>query len=152
MKRELVMIAIKVEGTDTLRIKFSKMSREIDKELKRELNKLGLEMLSFIRKSMKDSPPDTSKVYKRTKKKLIHNPSFPGNFPRPDSGNLIKNITYHTTYRGLTVGDHDKTPYAVFLESGTRKMEARPFIVPTWEKYIPTIENRMNDLLKRIIG
>lgn len=146
------MLEYEIKNADALKLRLSSISRDIDTELRLELNRLGIEIQTYIRQSMKDSPPDMSKRYKRQKKKgLYHNPSFPNNYPRIDSGNLVKNITYHTSYRGLEVGDLKKTPYAVYLEEGTSKMEPRPFIAPTWEHYKDIIQSRVDTLLDKVI-
>jgi HK97 gp10 family phage protein len=151
MRRGQAMMRFEVDGATSLRLKLSGMPRKLDSAIKTELNKIGLEIVTFIRLSMKNSPPDTTKSYRRTKAGLRHHPSYPYNFPRIDSGNLIRNITYHTTYRGLIAGDLNKTPYAIFLEEGTKYMEPRPFIKPTWEKFMPITENRIMDAIKRTL-
>jgi HK97 gp10 family phage protein len=144
------MLEFEVKGSNTIRLKLEKMTSNSVKAVQKELSKLGLEIVTFIRLGMKNSPPDTSKKYLRQKGRgIYHHPSFAGNFPRIDSGNLIKNITYHTTMRGLTAGDINRTPYAIFLEEGTKYMKPRPFLKPTWEHFRPIIPNRLMEAIKR---
>lgn len=45
-----------------------------------------------------------------------------------DSGNLYNSINYQVQGKGVTVGVSNQAPYAVFLQNGTPKMVARPFI------------------------
>ena len=146
------MFKYEIKNADALKLKLSGISRDIDTEIRLELNRLGIEIQTYIRQSMKDSPPDPSKRYKRQKKKgIYHNPSFPFNYPRIDSGNLVKNITYHTYYRKLEVGDLKKTPYAIYLEEGTFKMQPRPFIEPTWKHYEKIIQTRVDTLVDKVL-
>lgn len=73
-------------------------------------------------------------------------PSAPGEPPRPRTGNLRR--SYHVTLDepALTAkvgSDPAIAPYAVFLELGTRRMEARPHLVPAMEYQAPRLADRV---------
>lgn len=152
MRRELVIssfIKTTIVNETAVRSKILKIANESRKNIKRTLDTIGKEMQRFIRQSMRDTPK-AAYSYKRGKKK--HYPSLPYNFPAIDSGNLWRNITYHSTDNELKVGDLKKTPYAVFLEMGTAKMNPRPFIEPTWRKYKSIIEFKVMQAIQDSIN
>jgi len=89
------------------------------------------------------------KSYKRTKSGKIHWSSQPGSPPAPDSGLLRTSIMSDVRIVGVGVEgrvgpDIDKiaaaaeagtdVDYGLYLEIGTRKMAARPFLRPTLRK------------------
>jgi len=72
-----------------------------------------------------------------------HFPSAPGEMPAIDSGELISRIVAEARKDEVEVGVEAGAPYAVFLEEGTDKMEARPFLEPTAEEETPIIERNV---------
>lgn len=58
-----------------------------------------------------------------------HIPSKPGEPPNEDTGTLRRNITV-TQIGPLHVRVASNAPYSIFLEFGTSKMVARPFMQP----------------------
>jgi HK97 gp10 family phage protein len=67
--------------------------------------------------------------------------SLPGEYPGRDTGRLQESVYYTiSTQGGRTIGHVGATaPYAMFLEKGTRNMEARPFLSQTFEAMRPYI-------------
>lgn len=63
-----------------------------------------------------------------TKKKIVER-SAPGEFPRLDTGELRRSITWEISGSVARVGTNKI--YGKYLELGTRHMEARPFLRPT---------------------
>jgi len=63
------------------------------------------------------------------------NPSKPGEFPHAGTGLLRANVTWVADRDSmgafLKIGVAPIIDYAVFLEKGTHKMDARPFLYPT---------------------
>lgn len=121
------------------------------------------EIRDEIKQSMADSPEWPEKTYYRHGRK--HHPSIPGNPPRVDYGVLHDSISVNWTGSGLSNGevgsrakasdgvlqpsregevvigtnvkskDKKGTPLWILLESGTRRMRARPFIMAPLQKY-----------------
>jgi HK97 gp10 family phage protein len=58
--------------------------------------------------------------------------SLPGDAPNTDTGRLIGSIAVEVSPSGIFVGT--SVPYGAHLEYGTRRMPARPWLVPAMEK------------------
>ena len=87
--------------------------------------------------SMKGTPK-TGLPYKRGKK--THIASSPGNPPAIDRGGLVRSIIPDVRPANLEVEVGSTIvdpPYPIFLEEGTTKMAARPWIKPAYEKIVP---------------
>lgn len=89
---------------------------------------------NLLRNTMIDgilsSPPDPTRKYGD------HYASFPGNYPRNWSGDLIKGISISPPSFGFRQVKID-VDYARALEEGTKKMRPRPFINPSIDKLKP---------------
>lgn len=75
-------------------------------------------------------------------------PSQPGEPPARDTGVLARSMTYNVGKGFVNFGVSRNSPanqYALPLEFGTTRMEARPFLRPTLQR----MRNRINDLFLR---
>ncbi len=78
--------------------------------------------------------PKTGTLYKRGN--IIHQASAPGEPPAMDTGLLANSIS--TTAEGsLRYVVSASAHYAIYLEYGTYKMAARPFMRPAFEQVKP---------------
>jgi len=64
-----------------------------------------------------------------------HYSSAPGEPPAIDYGGLIRTIMFDVRGMEMEVGSKAGAPYSEFLEFGTPKMEARPWLNPAVEKH-----------------
>ncbi len=93
-------------------------------------NKHGMHMVTYVHEQMS----------------MSGSPSEPGSFPGIKTGMLYDSITYTVNgHHNLTL--RADAPYAGFLEEGTSKMEARPFLKPTLDAKLPDL---MKDLSTRL--
>jgi hypothetical protein len=69
-------------------------------------------------------------------------PSLPGEPPRKRTGFLQANIRHHLDKTKLTalVGVTENAKYGLFLELGTRAMEARSFLLSTLKRTLPQLQ------------
>lgn len=68
-------------------------------------------------------------------------PSAPGEFPHADTGKLSQSVQVRRATPGnQSVSVGTTVDYGRFLEEGTGKMEARPWLVRTLENEWPVIE------------
>jgi len=98
---------------------------------------IGAEMVDYIKNQMENTPLDYSKPYEHDGG--LHFPSKAGESPAVWYGDLIKALEYKVVEKGsgivLLVGvnldQEDQEGYAIWLEYGTAKMAARPWLEPT---------------------
>ncbi len=75
---------------------------------------------------MRDTVVNPDVAYGKKK----HHPSYPGEAPAPDSGDLMRSVTHDVEVNGDEVTGHigSIAKYAPYLEYGTSKMKPRPFL------------------------
>lgn len=106
------------------------LMRTHPERLEDALDEAALEGERIVKMSFNTSPG--GKSYKRGGR--FHIASQPDYPPNIDTGKLMNAIYVYTPKkgeRGISTGD---TEYAVFLEYGTTRMAARPFMRPMAEK------------------
>jgi HK97 gp10 family phage protein len=79
----------------------------------------------------------SGKTYKRYNPTRTHKASAPGEAPASDTGFLVSNIRVKDEKDLVQV--RSEASYSKFLEYGTSKMLARPFMFPAMEKSKPKI-------------
>ncbi len=101
----------------------------LKREVNKSLHKAGVMLVSDIRKNLNTAQP----YVRRGSSFRGMEPSRPGDFPRKLSGQLLKSIAYvvDEVNMVLTVGTNIK--YGRFLEFGTRRMTARPWLLRTYQ-------------------
>jgi hypothetical protein len=79
-----------------------------------------------------------------------HQASAPGQMPAVDTAQLIGSLK-HEIVRGKYVGYYyTENPYAAFLEYGTSKLLARPFLTPGAERARGKFMSKMKRLESRL--
>ena len=77
-----------------------------------------------------------------------HTTSAAGEYPAADTGVLHTNIFADADSDGLGGSVESRAKYSEFLEFGTSKMAARPFMQPSAEQARPRIRQRLRELFK----
>jgi len=142
-------------------IKISSVPKKASKQINTLLRNSGNEIKNRIIRRMTSSPPDPSRRYLRGRNKRgrkFHFASFPGFAPRRDFGNLIASIAaVKNGPNEIEVGALSTSPkgkpitYAKFLEEGTKRMAARPWLMPAVEDEIVSIEFDANEIMDKIL-
>lgn len=119
-----------------------------------ELTKGALEIRNEIVLSMRNSPA-TGRRYRVGKNKrgkgVYHRASSPGFPPRPRSGDLINSILMQVGHTQVEVGSIITRPaYPKFLEYGTAKMAARPWLEPAVKQQKPFIQAAVKRVLAEV--
>ena len=126
-------------------------SVRVRKQVERNLRMAILSAANDIKKTMTDSilsGNKTGKTYRRGG--VTHVASAAGEPPASDTGRLVSSIGVFPDLSGLSIDIGVKRPmvnYALFLEFGTSKMDARPFIAPAGLKNRAKALNKMERAL-----
>lgn len=114
-----------------------------------------------LNKSARLGTPGSEKARKAAAKKagrrfvrFRYEPSAPGQPPRKRTGTLQKSVSFETSWMNLgepvyLVRVGTNVPYGRFLEYGTRKMAARPWLRPGLREYLPTFQRIVMTELRR---
>ncbi len=78
--------------------------------------------------------------------------SAPGDAPATDTGALARKLTHVIDADGLGASVESRAAYSRFLEFGTARMAARPFLRPAFERQIGPSMKRIADALRIAIG
>ena len=82
------------------------------------------------------------------KKNIQHVASEPGYPPNTDTGNLVHGIGFNIASNGLSGEVGTNIPYGKYLEFGTRKMLARPWLIPAYDKIVPGFADQIHKELR----
>lgn len=139
-----------IKGLKELKTKLKGYETQVDAKTRFVLNSVALRMANSAKERIQSSE-SKGKAYKRGKN--THYASVAGAFPNSDSGNLVSNIFSEVVQGGRPVAKFGVrgVPYSYALEFGTSKMEARPFIKPTFNKFKKDIIKDLYRELKGII-
>lgn len=88
-------------------------------------------------------------TYTKYNPKRTHTASAPGSPPNSDTGYLANNIYVEIATDGLAADVESRADYSEYLEFGTSKMQARPFMQPALEENRPKIRARFARLKSR---
>ena len=104
-----------------------------------------------IIKSMRNTPRQKPKWINwpnEKKQKSRHFPSKPGHPPAIDTGDLIKSIQFDAyDYKFIIGSIQTDPPYPEWLEKGTKKMKARPWLEPASERQEPIIIRNLGKII-----
>ena len=115
------MITMKVDRASIRVLEdFTRYGNRVANELESELDAIGNDIRNAILKNMRNTPKTSAS------RKDGHQVSKPGASPAIDSGHLKDNFEISRIGGTLEVGTN--VVYAKFLQKGTKKMKARPFL------------------------
>lgn len=96
------------------------------------------------------SGPASGHVYRRYNPARLHQASAPGEFPNEDLGNLADSIELFYPQKAV-VAYGSNIVYASYLEFGTTKMAARPWLVPSFKTAQEVMRGRLETKLDEAI-
>lgn len=122
-----MVVKVSVKGNRVFIKNVERYRRRQGKQLSQALHASALVVQNEARKLVLKGPK-TGKIYPRGKR--THQASAPGEPPASDTGTLVRNILAEMDWKKLSARVIAKTKYSRFLEYGTRRMKARPFLSP----------------------
>src|SRR5699024_3962422 len=141
------MTSLRIEGLDELNKTLSELSGKFEQEagrlVLRTSQNVRINAINLIRiPSMGDTYVQYTPFY------ITHTASAPGDAPNIDTGRLVNSLT--VTRSGSTSAEVlSNVEYAAYLELGTTKMKARPFMTPAVEQERPNYERGLRELTRR---
>lgn len=90
----------------------------------------------------------TGRLYRRGRN--MHQSSAPGEYPKSDTGRLASSIRTDFSFLNASVGSD--LNYSAWLENGTPRMAARPWLGRTLEEQSPKIKQIVDDAVRNSIG
>jgi HK97 gp10 family phage protein len=132
---------------------------DISGEAAKKIQNLDASMLTFVDKALLDaailieavvkkkiSRGGRSGTFYRVGKKGAQR-SAPGEPPKSDTGRLVNSIRHEHSFLSASVGSD--VNYSGYLELGTSKMAARPYLAPSLEENKDTIEKMVIDAMQK---
>jgi len=136
--------------------KVLKSFRTISKDMKPELRQViqgGAQLIRGEAVKSIQSGPKSGKVYQRYNPTRTHKSSAPGEAPASDTGNLVRNIRVKQKTQDIVTVE-SRASYSKFLEYGTSKMQARPFLFPAFKmsqgKIMMATFNRVKAFIQKV--
>lgn len=111
------------------------------------LKVVGLDNLSAVLKenaTMKDVKRVVSQNGAGLNQKMVSNANFTKGY---STGTTKRSIHLEITDGGMTAEVGPETGYSIYVEFGTRKMEAQPFVRPALDAQAPKFKSDMQSLV-----
>jgi HK97 gp10 family phage protein len=141
----MAVISVKVVGTQLTINGLNKYKVKMAGQLNKAIAASGLVVQNEARRLVLQGPK-TGRVYTR-RGTIKHQASAPGEPPASDTGTLVRSIiTSHDTKK-FTLYVRAKVKYAMFLEQGTKRMKARPFLSVALKNMVPLIQKIFTKML-----
>ena len=132
----MTIMTFKFSGVEEATKALEKVKEDLEKDMKEVLLGGGQLIRGEAVRSIQQGSK-SGKTYKRYNPTRTHKASAPGEAPASDTGFLVSNIRVKEQKDVVMVSS--EASYSKFLEFGTSKMLARPFLFPAFEKSKPKI-------------
>ena len=132
----MTIMTFKFSGVEEATKALEKVKEDLEKDMKEVLLGGGQLIRGEAVRSIQQGSK-SGKTYKRYNPTRTHKASAPGEAPASDTGFLVSNIRVKDQKDLVQV--RSEASYSKFLEYGTSKMLARPFLFPAFEKSKPKI-------------
>lgn len=97
------------------------------------------------------SGPASGKVYQKYKPNRTHQASAPGQYPMTDTGRLASSVKFELPQTDLVARVGTNLKYGAFLEFGTSKMEARPWLLRSFLRAQVGLEAELRNRLMALL-
>ena len=132
----MTIMTFKFSGVEDATKALEKVKEDLEKDMKEVLLGGGQLIRGEAVRSIQQGSK-SGKTYKKYNPTRTHKASAPGEAPASDTGFLVSNIRVKEEKDVVQV--RSEASYSKFLEFGTSKMLARPFLFPAFEKSKPKI-------------
>ena len=148
----MTIMTFKFSGVEEATKALEKVKEDLEKDMKEILLGGGQLIRGEAIRSIQQGSK-SGKTYKKYNPTRTHKASAPGEAPASDTGFLVSNIRVKEQKDVVQV--RSEASYSKFLEYGTSKMLARPFLFPATERSRPKIQqavfNKVVQTIKRLV-
>lgn len=138
----MTKVSVSVKRRET---NFNKVTEAYRKKAIRLIGSAGNMVRNTAVNSIQQGSKD-GKIYQKYIPRRTHQASADGQPPATDTGYLVQNINLKIDIDKLGASVESNANYSAFLEFGTRKMAARPFMQPALEENRPKIRRKLSEL------
>ena len=94
-------------------------------------------------------PPKSGRTYQKYDPRRTHTASAPGQYPASDTGRLLGSVRMILPSAGRMIGEvGTSVDYGAFLEFGTSRMAARPWLLPSFIRAKQNVERELKARLE----
>jgi len=136
--------SINIEGLDEMKELFKQAKDEVKREVSQAVARSTLSVHSRAVKRIQNGPA-SGIVYELYEPRRTHQASAPGEPPMSDTGRLASSMQFEID--GLTGYVFTPVEYGPYLEFGTSRMAARPFLFPSVEEERPVFMKALKEIL-----
>jgi HK97 gp10 family phage protein len=123
-----------MKGLDKLNGKLNQLQKMMQDKIFLALESSANTIRTNAIKSIQAAPSGADYVRYKNGNKRIGKASAAGAPPHTDTGNLVNSIQVQRRQDSVVVGSMESAPYGKWLEYGTSKMSARPWLRPAFEE------------------
>jgi HK97 gp10 family phage protein len=123
---------VKTSVTVTRQSKVKGVTAKYNAKLKQIIGAGGQMVMNEAKQSIQQNSGG-GKTYQKYNPRRTHTASAEGQPPNTDTGFLVSNIFLQIDPDGLGADVESRADYSGYLEFGTSKMEARPYLQPALE-------------------
>lgn len=144
----MASIRTKIIGKDRVFQKLAKVVVEQSAGMRRAIALSALDVATDARRSIQRGGRSGA-PYVRYNPRRAGVASAPGEPPKTDTGRLVGSIFADVLESGLEAEVGTGIKYGKFLEFGTTRMRARPWLMPAFERQKPRIRKRLEQEFRR---
>lgn len=136
-------VMIRLSGVDELLEGLRSATKQAEAEIERIVVETAETVAGNAKRSIQRGPAG-GRTYNLSDPNRVHQASAPNQPPMSDTGRLANSI--ETQHEGLESYVYTPVEYGLYLELGTSRMEARPWLFPALERERPQFHNRLKRL------
>jgi len=140
-----------ITGQRQVNAALSRISRQVEQEVKNIVAESALDVQNMSKQAIADTKHGTLFERIRVGGQTIrnHRASAPGEAPANLTGRLQSSIRASFSQNGLSAEIGTNVKYGKFLEFGTSKMAARPFLLPAFVQVRRVFVERIREAIRR---
>ena len=140
-------MSVKVKVSNKTKVAMKRLELIYEGDLKKVIFRAANYTQNEAKMSIQNGPK-TGAVTTRYNPRRVHQASAAGEAPASDTGYLASNIAISIDGDRLGASVESNAEYSAYLEFGTMKMAARPFLQPALEITRPLVQRLLRDVGK----